>query len=189
MTCGRGDGAAARDDDDELDPLAELAEFLENRASGATGPNRPGTNERGVSLGAAFEAHLAAKLASGPAVNGGGRRRPAVSLRERGILVRRDSMRRELAAAAHVGNALRAEATRAREDALRAEAEAELAAARAARARARARGGPRYAPRLRPPATVDARSFLEATGRGIRPAVAAVAVQGFDRRGGGGEGI
>ena len=169
VTCGRGDGAAARDDDDELDPLAELAEFLENRASGATGPNRPGTNERGVSLGAAFEAHLAAKLASGPAVKGGGASSPAVSLRERGILVRRDSMRRELAAAAHVGNALRAEATRAREDALRAEADAELAAARGARARARARAGPRYAPRLRPPATVDARSFLEATGRGFDP--------------------
>ena len=170
-TRGADDGTAVRDDDDtavrQLDPLAELAEFLENRA--ASGTNRLANERRGVSLGAAFEAHLATKLAEKLAVNGGGASsssRTAVSvLRERGILVRHDSLRRERACAAHVGNALRAEARRAREDALRAEADAELAATRAARARARAGAGPLSAPRLAPPASSDALAFIEETRR------------------------
>ena len=73
-TRGADDGTAVRDDDDtavrQLDPLAELAEFLENRA--ASGTNRLANERRGVSLGAAFEAHLATKLAGKLAVNGGG---------------------------------------------------------------------------------------------------------------------
>ena len=177
-SAGRDDTAVS--EDDELDPLAELAEFLENRAA-ALGPDRLATDSRGVSLGAAFEAHLAVKLSGAcKTVNGGGAqlssdtagdKRTAVSVRERGILVRHDSLRRERACAVHVGNALRAEATRAREDALRAEADAELAAARAARARKRARAGGFgfSAPRLAPPASDEARSFVEATGRGFDP--------------------
>ena len=51
MTRGRGDGTAAREHDDELDPLAELAEFwsIEPRLGEPTANKR-----RGVSLGAAF---------------------------------------------------------------------------------------------------------------------------------------
>lgn len=79
--------------------------------------------------------------------------------------MRHDSLRRERASAAHVGNALRAEARRVREDALRAEADAELAATRAVRARSRAGAGPLSAPRLAPPASSDALAFIEETRR------------------------